>query len=137
MHEGKDDVVAGEAELAQYGSNPPEERNVTQSLRGILVEAAATGIVRYSWKLLHPLIYDVMVQNLEELEKADQAECGPPKPLQTAESMDALKQNLLRAMGQFHEEPPYTLQRICEVVSEPQKQYKLLDKLAMAYEKLL
>lgn len=40
---------------------------------------------------------------------------GPQRPLQTAESQAALRENLRKTMSAFEDEPPFTIQRLCEV----------------------
>jgi hypothetical protein len=44
---------------------------------------------------------------------------GPAAPLQTAESPAALRENLRIALDSFKDEPPFTIQRLCEVSAPP------------------
>lgn len=48
--------IASEADLEEFGRMPWEERQLTEPLRGVLVETALTGCIRYSWDLLRPLV---------------------------------------------------------------------------------
>ena len=45
------------------------------------------------------------------------------------ESADELRGRLLHLLDGFDDEAPFTLQRLAEVLLEPQKQYARLDKL--------
>eukprot|EP00873_Tetraselmis_striata_P035061 jgi/Tetstr1/455325/TSEL_042160.t1 len=129
--------IAGEQALLEFSREPLTERKLTPALRGVLAETATTGVVRYPWPLLRPVIGDLILLNLAEYEEVEHAEIGPAAPLQTAESLDVLRENLSAALDSFDQEPPFTIQRLCEVVLEPRKQYQKLDKLALALEKLL
>eukprot|EP00951_Prasinocladus_malaysianus_P029551 scaffold273701_cov33-Prasinocladus_malaysianus.AAC.1 len=42
-------------------------------------------------------------------------QCGPPKPMQTAESPEKLLEMLQDALSQFDYDPPFTIQRLCEL----------------------
>jgi len=77
------------------------------------------------------------MDTISDYERKEQEECGPPRPLMTAESPEALRRNLKAEIAKFENDPPFTIQRLCEVVLEPGKQYRTLDKYAMSVEKLL
>lgn len=54
---------------------------------------------------------------------------GPPRPPPAGfESVDALAARL-HALLDGHEAAPFTLQRLCEVLLEPRRQYARLDKV--------
>jgi hypothetical protein len=57
-----DALIASEADLEAFGRQPVEERVLTGSLRGVLAETAITGVVRYKWPLLRPLVEFAMDQ---------------------------------------------------------------------------
>ncbi len=58
----EDRPIASEAELEGFGRLPMDERHLTGPLRGVLAETAVTGLVRYKWSLLQPLVEFAMEQ---------------------------------------------------------------------------
>ena len=48
--------------LEAFCVQPVQNRVLTPALRGVLVETATTGIVRYKWALVRPLIEFAMEQ---------------------------------------------------------------------------
>lgn len=54
---------------------------------------------------------------------------GPPRPLPGGETPAELRKRLKDAVQQFEGEAPFTVQRLCELLLEPSKQYTRLDKL--------
>ncbi|GAQ91052.1 hypothetical protein KFL_007200010 [Klebsormidium nitens] len=61
---------------------------------------------------------------------------GPPRPLLGGESFEGL-QGRLHALLDAITGPPFTIQRLCEVLLWPHETYTSIDKLALALEKLL
>lgn len=49
-------LIASEADLEAWCNMAIEERSLTGPLRGVLAETAVTGLVRYKWTLLRPLV---------------------------------------------------------------------------------
>ena len=54
---------------------------------------------------------------------------GPPQPTANGETPAQLRKRLRGMLHEFETEAPFTLQRLCEVLLEPSKQYTRLDKL--------
>lgn len=55
---------------------------------------------------------------------------GPPRPLPGNETPAILRQRLKTQLAdQFPTEAPFTIQRLAELLLEPQKHYSRLDKL--------
>lgn len=54
---------------------------------------------------------------------------GPARPLPGGETPAELRKRLKAALQEFDSEAPFTLQRLCELLLEPSKQYTRLDKL--------
>lgn len=50
------DFIATEAEIEAWVAKPLHERQLTERLRGVLSETALTGVVRYSWTLMRPIV---------------------------------------------------------------------------------
>ena len=55
---------------------------------------------------------------------------GPPRPLANHESLTDLQKRLQQYLDSFTE-APFTLQRLCELLVEPQKQYAHLHKVVL------
>jgi serine/threonine-protein phosphatase 4 regulatory subunit 2 len=54
---------------------------------------------------------------------------GPAQPLPKGESVGELTERLVHALQAYESNPPFTMQRLAELLLEPQKQYSRLDKL--------
>lgn len=58
---------------------------------------------------------------------------GPPRPLANHESLPDLQKRLQQYLDSFTE-APFTFQRLCELLVEPQKQYAHLHKVVLPDE---
>lgn len=105
-------------------------------MKGVLAEAATTGIVRYNWLLLKPLVVRVLDSVLQDFDAESKVEIGPSLPLANDCSLQDLQKRLHGYIDCFTD-VPFTFQRLCELLIEPHKQYTHLHKVAVAYEKLL
>lgn len=63
-------------------------------------------------------------------------EVGPPRASHNGSSLDVATAALHDLLNS-HKYPPFTIQRLCELLLEPQKQYNRADKLVFALDKLL
>eukprot|EP00803_Ostreobium_quekettii_P003279 evm.model.scf_2717.3 EVM.evm.TU.scf_2717.3 scf_2717:16883-17608(+) len=129
-------LVASEEQLRAFQTAAPSERRVTEDLRGALAETATTGRVRYEWALLAPVISVMIEQVLREFDAEEAVDVGPRQPLPFGESLDELIARLQACVAAFRH-APFTVQRLCELLLEPHKQYTRLGKVAMALDKLL
>ncbi|GFH30596.1 uncharacterized protein HaLaN_29479 [Haematococcus lacustris] len=48
--------IASELDLERFSTLPIEQRQLTEPLRGVLAETALSGVIRYNWTLLRPLV---------------------------------------------------------------------------------
>ncbi|BDA40349.1 probable serine/threonine-protein phosphatase 4 regulatory subunit at N-terminal half [Coccomyxa sp. Obi] len=131
------DLVADEDALRAFEGIPDAEKKLTPALRGVLAEIATTGIIRYEWRMLQPLIIYQLHQVLVDYDSINKVEIGPMPPQGIGESVTDLIERLTKAVCAHTDAAPFTLQRLAELLLEPQKQYARLDKLALALEKLL
>ncbi|GBG30572.1 Serine/threonine-protein phosphatase 4 regulatory subunit 2 [Hondaea fermentalgiana] len=106
---------------------------VTDKLRGVLEDMRTTGVPKYEWALLKPLVHVATEQALDNFRK-EHPNTDPVEQDQPA--YDAQKQRLLSAIDLF-EGAPFTLQRLCELILQPQMFYKNVSKLMFGLEKLL
>uniref|UniRef100_A0ACD5ZRN4 Uncharacterized protein n=1 Tax=Avena sativa TaxID=4498 RepID=A0ACD5ZRN4_AVESA len=114
--------------------------NVTpEEMRGIIEVIADTGKFWHEWSFLKRLLSLQLMQVLGEYSEAQMVirEDGQqPNPL-AAEAHSELFSQLNDALLRFEEGPPFTLQRLCEILLDPKGTYKKLSKLALALEKTL
>lgn len=110
---------------------------ITPEIRGVIAETALTGLVRYPWHLLTPILHRLLDAALSSLasDLAPDQE-GPPRPMPTGGTFEDACASLHTLLDDFSA-PPFTFQRLCELILEPSKQYNRAEKLAMAIERLL
>jgi serine/threonine-protein phosphatase 4 regulatory subunit 2 len=108
------------------------------ALRGVLAETALTGVVRFEWRLLLPLLHRQLDAALQACAGGGDAdpEVGPPRPWPDGDSPEAAAPRLHAALQAFPA-APFTLRRLCELLLDPGKQYRRQHKLALAVERLL
>lgn len=132
--------IASAEVLQAYCSLPPEERPpLDAACRGVLAETALTGRQRYEWQLLVPLLHKLLDSVLAEYiqQQEAEAEVGPPRPPPPGYTSPSDLVARLHSLLDTHGAAPFTLQRLCEVLLEPRKQYARFDKVGLAIEKLL
>ncbi|XP_003387174.2 PREDICTED: serine/threonine-protein phosphatase 4 regulatory subunit 2-B-like [Amphimedon queenslandica] len=94
-----------------------------EGLDDVLIDISKTGIVRMPWKLLKPLMLYKMDKCLSESFDSTKTEQDMEKKLK--EMMDTF------------EGPPFTVQRLCELLLDPLRHYKRKDRYMRALEKNL
>lgn len=102
----------------------------------MIVEAALTGTVRYEWRLLSPVLHHLVDSVLNDFSKSSEEEVGPPRPMPGGQTLESARASLHSLLDGFAA-PPFTFQRLCELLLEPRKQYTRLDKIWLAIERLL
>lgn len=132
----EEQCIAGEDELLAFSRTPESERQLTPALRGVLAETALTGRIRYKWILIKPLVEHLLEKVLYDFDVESAIEVGPSKFSSYGESVPQLLDRFRLQIGTFHA-APWTLQRLVELLLEPQKQYSKLHKVALAVDKLL
>lgn len=73
---------------------------------------------------------------LEEFAAERSGEVGPGRPMPQGGSLDEARTEMHKLLSEFTR-APFTIQRLSEILLEPQKQYKRLDKLMLALDRLL
>lgn len=86
-------------------------------------------LFRYPWPLLRPLVDYQLDQVLQEMDAEGRVEVGPSLPLPGYDNLEALRVRLHSLLDDFTDAAPFTLQRLAELLLEPQKQYTRLGKL--------
>ncbi|KAE9028145.1 hypothetical protein PR003_g10959 [Phytophthora rubi] len=113
-------IQATEQELAGFATG--SVTSISPALEQVLLEMRQTGVPCYAWAHLKVLLLAKLQLALDEMD-ADAA----------SKSRRASVTQLL----QTFESPPFTLQRLTEIILEPQRSYRSLPKLLNALEKLL
>ncbi|WOL10353.1 hypothetical protein Cni_G19108 [Canna indica] len=107
-------------------------------IRNIMEVIAATGKFWHDWDMLKGLLSFWMKQVLAEYSEAQTDNSGGlQKSSLVGELYAELVKRLDEALLSFVEGPPFTLQRLCEILLAPKSTYSNLSKLALALEKNL
>jgi len=128
-------VVPSMAEMsieeALAGFANGSDKNITPQLLEVLKEMATTGQSRYEWAHLKALIAAKMQQVCAEYYEVT-------KDLEaTGETYEVVLKRLLTLLAEFPN-PPFTTQRLCELLLDPHRIYaSSTRKLMNALEKLL
>jgi hypothetical protein len=129
-------VICTFEEMEVFSNCKSNERKVTDSLKGVMAETALTGRVRYKWTVLRPLVEHMLETVLMEYDASSSADVGPSRFTSYGESVPQTIDRLKGYLSGFSD-APWTLQRLCELLLAPQKQYRSCHKLAMAIERCL
>lgn len=118
---------------------PKSDSNISfEEIRSIMEVIAATGKFWHDWDMLKSLLSFRLKQVLAEYPEAQVvSEDGPQPSSLSGETYPELVKRLDEALLNFIEGPPFTLQRLCEILLTPKNTYRSLSKLALALEKNL
>ncbi|XP_037464746.1 serine/threonine-protein phosphatase 4 regulatory subunit 2-like [Triticum dicoccoides] len=114
--------------------------NVTpEEMRAMIEVIAETGKFWHDWSFLKRLLSLQLMQVLGEYSEAQMVirEDGQQQNSLFRETHSELFSQLNDALLRFEEGPPFTLQRLCEILLDPKGTYTKLSKLALALEKNL
>ncbi|KAF3331375.1 serine/threonine-protein phosphatase 4 regulatory subunit 2-B isoform X1 [Carex littledalei] len=119
-----------EAEPEPEPEPEPKLQVSPEEMRNIITVMAATGKFWHDWLFLRNLLSDQLKQVLDEYPETQQSSLS-------GETYIELVARLNEALQNFEEGPPFTLQRLCEILLSPKSTYSNLSKLALALEKNL
>ncbi|KAJ0979647.1 hypothetical protein J5N97_015121 [Dioscorea zingiberensis] len=92
----------------------------------------------HDWDMLRSLLSSQLKQALEEYPESQMVGgAGSQQSSLSGETYPELARRLDEALLSFMDGPPFTLQRLCEILLSPKSTYKTLSKLALALEKNL
>lgn len=100
------------------------------------MEMAMTGLVRFQWKLLVPVLTAQLEFVLRDYADEERVEIGPSRPLPHNESLEDCIKRLSVGLNSL-QDAPFTIQRIAELLLDPKKHYSRLVKIASAFEKVI
>lgn len=135
--QGQDPVPVPDASNSSHGdseSEPKPEFN-EEEIRGVLEVIASTGKFWHDWDKLKSMLSFQLKQVLSEY---PEAKMNPEQQnASLGETYPELLKRLDEALLCFIEGPPFTLQRLCEILLAARSIYPNLSKLALALEKNL
>lgn len=110
-----------------------------EEMRAVIEVIAETGKFWHDWSFLKRLLSLQLMQVLGEYSEAQMVirEDGQQQNSLFRETHLELFTQLNDALLRFEEGPPFTLQRLCEILLDPKGTYTKVSKLALALEKNL
>ncbi|KAI5071186.1 hypothetical protein GOP47_0013437 [Adiantum capillus-veneris] len=128
--------LPGAASLAAFCAADESELTFTDELKNILEVIALTGNYWHEWNLLKCLLSFRLKQVLTQYFDTHIAS-GGQQTLVSGEAFNDFLSRLLECLDSFNDGPPFTLQRFCELLLNPGQTYPNVDKVSLAFEKLL
>ncbi len=109
---------------------------IDDTLRQIISDIARNGLLKIEWKFIRPLI---TIQLFNSVIKFYEHHPIPSFPLdQPGNRFHDHLFRLLNSLGNFEHGAPFTLQRLCEIIEDPESQhYSNVNKLIFGLEKLV
>ncbi|XP_061995647.1 uncharacterized protein LOC133713629 [Rosa rugosa] len=118
-----------------HGSKDSKHEIADGEVRGILEVIASTGSFWHDWDKLKSMLSFQLKQVLSEYPDAEKT--SEQQITTLGETYLELVKRLDEALHGFTEGPPFTLQRLCEILLDARSIYPNLSKLALALEKNL
>ncbi|WCJ27940.1 Serine/threonine-protein phosphatase 4 regulatory subunit 2 [Euphorbia peplus] len=118
------------------GDAEPKAVVLEEDVISILQVIASTGKFWHDWNKLKSMISFHLKQVLADYPEAKMS-TREEQNVSLRETYPELVNRLDEALQRFHEGPPFTLQRLCEILLAARSIYPNLSKLALALEKNL
>lgn len=109
-------------------------KDIPRELEEYLCFVAKTGDPVYQWSAVKSLFREKMINVITEFYEACPSVEIPPCPNVDIFNYDVMKNFILEKLDTFAA-APFTLQRICELLTTPRKEYNRIDKYMRALEK--
>ncbi|XP_076957696.1 uncharacterized protein LOC143633242 [Bidens hawaiensis] len=106
-----------------------------EEVRSVLKDIAATGEFWYDWEILKSMLSRHLKQVISEYPQANMT--IEEQKISLGETHAELVKRLDDALQSFVDGPPFTLQRLSEIILDARSLYPNLSKLALALEKNL
>uniref|UniRef100_A0A5B7BE76 Putative serine/threonine-protein phosphatase 4 regulatory subunit 2-A n=1 Tax=Davidia involucrata TaxID=16924 RepID=A0A5B7BE76_DAVIN len=123
------------SDFPNHGGMESKHEFAEEEVRGILEVIAATGKFWHEWDKLKSMLSFYLKQVLSKYSEAKMTSDQQNSTL--GEAYSELAKRLDDALQSFAEGPPFTLQRLCEILLTAENIYPNLSKLALALEKNL
>ncbi|CAK1543172.1 unnamed protein product [Leptosia nina] len=118
--------------LEEFSKRKP--KTIPQELNDYLVYVARTGDPVYQWSLVKCLFKEKLINVITDFHESTPSVDIPPCPNVDPFNYDIMKNSLIERLDTFTS-APFTVQRICELLTCPRKQYNRVDKFMRAIEK--
>ncbi|EDO48233.1 predicted protein [Nematostella vectensis] len=110
------------------------DKVLTQELEQLLTNIAQTGRILYPWNNLKPVFMYKMDRVMRDFfESSPSRNSTSSEPTHVAD-FEVMRQRLLDCLDSFTS-PPFTIQRLCELMVEPKRHYKNSEKFMRGIEK--
>ncbi|CAG4953011.1 unnamed protein product [Colias eurytheme] len=118
--------------LEEFSKRKP--KIIPQELNDYLEYVARTGDPVYQWSLVKSLFKEKLLNVITDFHESTPSVDIPPCPNVDPFNYDIMKNSLIERLDSFTS-APFTVQRICELLTCPRKQYNRVDKFMRAIEK--
>ncbi|RZB41321.1 serine/threonine-protein phosphatase 4 regulatory subunit 2 [Asbolus verrucosus] len=118
--------------LEEFTKTKPKD--IPRELEEYLCFVAKTGDPVYQWSAIKSLFREKMINVITEFYETCPSVEIPPCPNVDLFNYDIMKNFILEKLDTFAA-APFTLQRICELLTTPRKEYNRIDKYMRALEK--
>lgn len=118
--------------LEEFSKMKPKD--IPRELEDYLCYVAKTGNPVYQWQTIKSLFREKLLNVITEFYESCPAVDIPPCPNVEIFNYDLMKNFILEKLDTFSA-APFTVQRICELLTTPRKEYNRIDKYMRALEK--
>lgn len=118
--------------LEEFAKLKPKD--IPRELEEYLCFVAKTGDPVYQWSVIKSLFREKLINVITEFYESCPSVDIPPCPNVDLFNYDTMKSFILEKLDTFVA-APFTVQRICELLTTPRKEYNRIDKYMRALEK--
>lgn len=112
-----------------------KQKDIPKELDEYLCFVAKTGDTVYRWPMIKHLFREKLMQVIKDFYESTPSIADLPQdPNVDPFNYESMKNALLERLELFNA-APFTVQRICELLTDPRKQYSRIDKFMRAIEK--
>lgn len=109
-------------------------KDIPRELEDYLSYVARTGDPVYQWSVVKCLFREKLLNVITDFYESSPTIDLPPCPNVDPFSYETMKNSLLERLDSFPS-APFTVQRLCELLTSPRKEYRRADKFMRAVEK--
>jgi len=120
-------------ELTNFDRNPNEIEEIPELLEKYLDHVAESGDIVFKWEQIRSFLKKKIEKTVNEF-NANHPYTQINQPNVKPFDFEEVKYNILNGIDSFTG-PPFTIQRICELLVEPYRHYKRADKFMKGLEK--
>lgn len=129
MMENPEELLHTLEEFSKY-----RPKDIPRELEDYLCFVAKTGDPVYQWPTIKNLFREKLISVITDFYEACPSIEIPPCPNVDVFNYDTMKSFILEKLDAFSA-APFTIQRICELLTAPRKEYNRIDKYMRALEK--